>query len=101
MAQKYKINGIVTIPAGLYGTEELQIDSPEFEQVSGHLADYTTYTGVKFTFYQGKVKNTIQIDLPKAFADLTADQLNAVMQLIAAGEANMLAQPWLAGAIPI
>ena len=98
MPQRYKINGIVTLPAGTYGPEEYQIDSPEFEQVSGRLADYTTYTGVRFYFNQGSIPQQLEIEIPKAFAELTPEQLAAVMQLIAA---NILSQDWLAGATPV
>lgn len=101
MAQRYKINGTVTIPAGLYKPEAFEIDSPEFEVVSGRLADYTTYTIVRFYYNQGNVPRTIDIELSKSFAELTQEQLNAVTQLIGAGEANMLTQDWLAGASPV
>jgi hypothetical protein len=101
MAQRYKINGIVKIPAPIMGPNDLIIDSPEFEISQGRQCNNTAYIGVKYYYMQGIVKKDCFVEYPIPFEDLNETEMNDIIKLITSANINILAMPRHKGAIKI
>jgi len=89
---KFKINGIVTIPAGIAQADELQIDSPTIELLSGrqegngNAGEANIVLGILYTFQQGAIEQ--KMFLERSF---TWDELaDAQKQIIG----NMVGESW-------
>ncbi len=93
MAQRYKIDGLVTIPAPLMGSEDLVMDSPEFEVMQCRMVNNIVYTGITYYVMQGSIENPIFVEYPKAMEDLTQDESDVVQALITQGTISALAMP--------
>lgn len=84
---KYKINGIITLPAGMAQADELEIDSPEIEIMTGHQSgngvdgQANVEIGVRYTYMQGSVE--IEREATRGFIwdDLNDDQKTAIQTL--------------------
>jgi hypothetical protein len=89
---KYKINGIVTLPAGIAQADELQIDSPTIELVhgsqngNGNEGEANIVLGMKYTYQQGDLTKVLVINRPFNWDELA----DAQKQIIG----DMVAQSW-------
>ena len=101
MAQRYKINGIVQIPAGLLGADIVEIDSPEFEVTQGRQADSTAFIGVTYYYNQGSVQQQAFVEYPIPFADLNPTEAQAITDLITQANIHVEGLPQHAGAVLI
>ena len=101
MAQRYKINGIVTIPSPLMGVNDLIIDSPQFEITQGRQANNTAYIGVTYYYKQGELDRTVFVEYPDLFTNLTESAMAAIIELITQANINVLDMPQHSGAVAI
>ena len=101
MPTRYKISGIVTISAPLFGSDDFVMDSPEFEITQGRQADYTAFIGVTYYVMQGSVERKYFVEYPKPFAELNDAEMTAVTNLITNAHMNVLSIPDHVGATPV
>lgn len=77
---KRKINGIVTIPAGLAQAEEKKIDSPTVQIIAGHPksngveGEADVDIEVVYSWTQGSVNDSRRINRPFKWADMNDEQ---------------------------
>lgn len=104
---KRKINGIVTIPAGIAQADEMKIDSPEVEilgarQIRGNTIDeVNVMLEVLYTWKQGDVDNNRRVERPFLWSELSDEQKAIIGEMITEGWKLLLSIPDHANSTPV
>ena len=79
---KYKITGIITIPAGIAQADELKIDSPIVELQPSTISNEGVTFGILYTYMQGSIEQKLSLNHFIPNAELEVEELKAIEDII-------------------
>jgi len=90
MAQRYKKEGLVTIPSPVAGASDIIIDSPEFEIVQGRQVNSIAYIGIRYYYMQGSVSHEMMVEYSVPFSEFSQEEQDVMSNLIESAEDRAL-----------